>query len=80
MGEVERRMKLILFRHLWGAAGEWEDTFPRFKRTGYRGIESQMPPPEDRKRFRALLRKYGLEYIPQIFSRGKTVADHLNRS
>jgi hypothetical protein len=77
MGEVERRMNLILFRHLWGAAGKWEDIFPRFKQAGYRGIESQMPAPEDRKRFRALLREHGLEYIPQVFSRGKTVADHL---
>ena len=77
MGEVKRRMKLIVFRHLWGVIGEWEDLFPKFKRAGYQGIESQMPLPEDRKRFRALLRKHSLEFIPQVFSRGKTVADHL---
>jgi len=70
-------MKLILFRHLWGTAGKWEDLFPKYKQAGYRGIESQMPAPEDRKRFRALLATHGLEYIPQIFSRGKTVAEHL---
>ena len=70
-------MKLILFRHLWGTAGTWDDLFPKFKQAGYRGIESPMPPPEDRKRFRALLQKHGLEFIPQIFSRGQTVADHL---
>jgi hypothetical protein len=71
-------MKLILFRHLWGVAGEWEDLFPRFKRAGYRGIESPVPPTADRKRFRALLQKHGLEFIPQIFSYGKTVQDHLD--
>jgi hypothetical protein len=77
MGEVERRMKLILFRHLWGVAGEWEDTFPKFKHAGYQGIESQMPQPKDRKRFHGLLQRHRLDYIPQIFSRGKTVAEHL---
>jgi hypothetical protein len=71
-------MNLILFRHLWGAAGEWEDIFPKFKQAGYRGIEGPVPPPEDRKRFRALLKKHSLEFIPQIFSQGKSVADHLD--
>ena len=78
MGEVKRHMNLILFRHLWGAAGEWEDIFPKFKQAGYRGIEGPVPPPEDRKRFRALLKKHSLEFIPQIFSQGKSVADHLD--
>jgi sugar phosphate isomerase/epimerase len=71
-------MNLILFRHLWGATGEWEDIFPKFKQAGYRGIEGPVPPPEDRKRFRALLQKHSLEFIPQIFSQGKSVADHLD--
>jgi hypothetical protein len=71
-------MNLILFRHLWGATGEWEDIFPKFKQAGYRGIEGPVPPPEDRKRFRALLKKHSLEFIPQIFSQGKSVADHLD--
>ena len=78
MGEVKRHMNLILFRHLWGATGEWEDIFPKFKQAGYRGIEGPVPPPEDRKRFRALLKKHSLEFIPQIFSQGKSVADHLD--
>jgi hypothetical protein len=70
-------MKLILYRHLWGMAGEWEDVFPKFKQAGYRGVESPMPQPEDRKRFRALLQRHRLEFIPQIFSHGKTVSEHL---
>ena len=77
MGEIKGRMDLILFRHLWGVTGKWEDLFPRFRATGYRGIESEVPPPEDRKRFRAQLRQHGLEFIPQIFSRGQTVEEHL---
>ena len=78
MGEVKRHMNLILFRHLWGATGEWEAIFPKSKQAGYRGIEGPVPPPEDRKRFRALLKKHSLEFIPQIFSQGKTVGDHLD--
>ena len=70
-------MNLILFRHLWGVTGRWEDLFPRFKAAGYRGIESPVPPREDRTRFRALLRRHGLEFIPQIFSHGNTVEEHL---
>jgi hypothetical protein len=70
-------MHLLIFRHLWGVAGEWGDLFPRFRRAGYRGIEAAMPAPEDRKRFRSLLQKHRLEFIPQIFSCGQTVKDHL---
>jgi hypothetical protein len=70
-------MDLRIYRHLWGIAGEWEDTFPRFKQAGYRGIEGPVPPPEDRTRFRTLLQKHRLDFIPQVFSHGKTVADHL---
>jgi hypothetical protein len=77
MGEIEMHMNLILFRHLWGVAGEWETAFSKFRRAGYRGIESAIPQSADRKRFRALLQKHDLEFLPQVFSRGKTVADHL---
>lgn len=70
-------MKLILFRHLWGVDGAWEQVFPQFKRTGYRGIESKLPLPADRKRFRALLAKHGFDYIPQIFTQGRNAAEHI---
>jgi len=70
-------MNLILFRHLWGVTGQWEEVFPKFKAAGYRGIESPVPPREERTRFRALLRRHGLEFIPQIFSHGQAVEEHL---
>jgi sugar phosphate isomerase/epimerase len=70
-------MKLMLFRHLWGAVGEWENLFPKFKQAGYRGVESALPSPKDRKRFCSLLDRHGLEFIPQVFTRGRTVEDHL---
>ena len=70
-------MKLLLFRHLWGTSGHWEDLFPKFRQAGYGGIEGPVPPPAERKRFRALLRRHELEFIPQVFSRGQSVAEHL---
>ena len=77
MSEVSNHMKLTIFRHLWGVAGEWEDLFPRIKLSGYHGIESALPSPNDRNRLRSLLRKHGLEFIAQVFSQGKTVTEHL---
>jgi sugar phosphate isomerase/epimerase len=70
-------MKLIVFRHLWGVDGAWEQVFPQFKEAGYRGIESALPPAARRKRFRALLARYRFDYIPQIFTQGGTVAEHI---
>jgi len=71
-------MKLLLFRHLWGVVGEWESSFPRFKSAGYQGIESALPPSSERKRFRRLLDQHGFDYVAQIFSEGRTVADHID--
>ena len=70
-------MKLVIFRHLWGVTGQWEELFPRFKQAGYSGIEAAIPPAADRQRFRALLQQHRLEYIPQVFSTGQSVAEHL---
>jgi len=70
-------MNLILYRHLWGVAGDWETLFPAFRAAGYRGIEAAMPPRPTHQRFRQLLSRHALEYIPQIFSQGLTVAEHL---
>ncbi len=70
-------MKLLLVRHLWGVDEAWEQVFPQFREAGYGAIESAVPAPADRKRFRALLNAHGFEYIPQIFTRGGTPAEHL---
>jgi hypothetical protein len=70
-------MNLMLFRHLWGVFGQWEDVFPVFKAAGYHGIESRMPEPKDSQRFLSLLETYGFEFIPQIFSQGETVEAHV---
>ena len=70
-------MRLLLIRHLWGVVGPWEEVFPKFKQLGYHGIESPVPPPADRGRFRRLLDAHGFEYIAQVFTAGKGVAEHL---
>lgn len=70
-------MQLLLIRHLWGVEGEWEQLFPKFKRLGYSGVEAAIPPVEDRTRFRNLLDAHGLDYIPQIFTTGSSVAGHV---
>ena len=70
-------MKLCLFRHLWGVDGSWETVFPKIKVFGYHGIETSVPAPADRDRFRQLLDQFGFDYIPQIFTTGATVAEHV---
>ena len=70
-------MNLTLFRHLWGVTVAWESAFPQFKETGYRGVESRIPETSQRKRFRKLLEAHGFDYIPQIFSQGASVDEHL---
>jgi sugar phosphate isomerase/epimerase len=70
-------MNLIIFRHLWGTVGEWEELLPKFKQAGYHGIESRLPAPADRPRFLRLLKAHRLEYLPQVFSEGGTVEEHL---
>jgi sugar phosphate isomerase/epimerase len=70
-------VELKLFRHLWGVDEAWETTFPKFKAAGYAGIESGLPAPADEARFRALLTKYDLSFIAQIFTAGDDLAAHV---
>jgi sugar phosphate isomerase/epimerase len=70
-------MRLLLFRHLWGVSGSWEEVFPKFKAAGYHGIETSVPPPEDCERLQRLLSQHGLELILQVFTSGETVDAHL---
>lgn len=71
-------MHLMLFRHLWGVDGAWEDVFPKIRDAGYAGIEAVLPEPQDRERFRALLDRHGFEYIPQIFTGGDSIEAHVD--
>jgi hypothetical protein len=70
-------MKLMLFRHLWGVTMPWDDAFTLFKRKGYQGIECRLQVPQRRGEFRDLLDSHNLEYIPHIYTEGKSVRDHI---
>lgn len=70
-------MRLLLMRHLWGVNGVWEELFPKFKQLGYHGVEAAVPPAADRIRLRELLDMHGLDYIPQIFTAGASVSEHI---
>jgi hypothetical protein len=70
-------MRLQLIRHLWGVSGQWEDLFPKFRELGFVGIEAPLPPASQRRRLRRLLTQHRLEYIPQIFTTGNSVAEHV---
>jgi len=70
-------LKLLLFRHLWGVDETWELVFPKIQNEGYHGIEAPLPNPEQRGRFKDLLKQFGFSFIPQIFTSGKTVDAHI---
>jgi sugar phosphate isomerase/epimerase len=73
-------MKLIPTRHLWGITETWEAAFPRFVANGYAAIEIpvQWMTPADGERLRRLSAAHGLAIIPQLFTEGATVAEHVN--
>ena len=71
-------MQLQLVRHLWGMGGAHEQLFPRIKAQGYGAIETGLPETGQESRFQALLREHGLGYIPQIFTSGDSVGEHLD--
>lgn len=71
-------MKLLPIRHLWGVNDAWETALPRFAALGYAGIETPIPGPDQAARFRDLLAKHNLRFVPMAFTGGgPTVADHL---
>ena len=72
-------MKLIPTRHLWGVNEPWESAFPRFSAGGYRAIEIpvQWLSNEDGTRLRQLCLTHGLSIVPQLFTEGATVDQHL---
>jgi sugar phosphate isomerase/epimerase len=70
-------MELKTIRHLWGVDERWEDAFPKFKAKGYAGIESPLPDETRLSSFQSLLRDFDFLYIPQIFTRGQTVEEHI---
>jgi sugar phosphate isomerase/epimerase len=65
-------MELVLLKSLWGMDGPREDSLRRIAESGYQGVEAPLPPKEERKAFKGLLRELGLSYIPLIFTAAPT--------
>ena len=71
-------MELKTYRHLWGVTEPHELFFPLVRQQGYAGVEALLPEPGSAETaFRTLLEEHELEYIPQILTAGRTVAEHI---
>jgi len=72
-------MKLVPTRHLWGVTDAWESALPRFAANGYAAIEIpiQWLTEADSVRLRQLCFAHGLAIVPQLFTEGLTVEEHL---
>jgi hypothetical protein len=71
-------MQLLLFRQNWGLPeASWEQKLAKIRQGGFAGIETGALLPPDYPYFRELLGKYQLRFIPQIFTSGFGVKEHL---
>lgn len=68
-------MQLLRFRSLWGIEESLESVLPKIKQLGYVGVECPLPNEADT--FHELLQRNDLQYIPLIFTSGKSVDEHL---
>ncbi|CAI6084942.1 sugar phosphate isomerase/epimerase family protein [Cohnella sp. JJ-181] len=68
-------MELQLFKALWGMEGDYEQQLGRAAEAGYTGIEAAPPAPEQADAFEALLQRYGLAFIAQVFTGSDHAAD-----
>jgi sugar phosphate isomerase/epimerase len=71
-------MKLLVFRHNWGLTeSSWAEKLQKIKNADYVGMETGALKAVEYDRFRELLAKFNLLFIPQIFTSGATVAEHV---
>ena len=71
-------MELLIFRHNWGLPeASWEQKLATIQQGGFAGVETGELLPADYSRFQDLLLKHKLRFIPQIFTAGTTVGEHL---
>lgn len=63
-------MELKMFKALWGLEGTLEEQFARASAAGYAGIEGAPPGADQREQFMALLERYRMGYIAQVFTGG----------
>jgi sugar phosphate isomerase/epimerase len=63
-------MKLKIYKSLWGMTDPIEGQFRKIAKAEYDGIESACEEIGDSGKFRDLLNKYALDYIPLIYTEG----------
>ncbi len=63
-------MQLQLIRHLWGVTESWSTAFPKFKATGYTGIEAAILWSNDAQKaeLRRLVTEHGFDLVIQVFT------------
>ena len=73
-------MRLVLTRNLWGLEDRpdrYADALAGVAAAGYDAVACPVQSIPDSGRFGAALAESGLEFIPQVFSSGRTAGDHL---
>ena len=69
----------MLARHLWGVTKSYATAFAEFKKQGYKAIEAGLVfLQEPQEIFFKCLDEFNLQWIPMVFTQGKSVADHIN--
>jgi sugar phosphate isomerase/epimerase len=63
-------MELKQFKALWGMEGTYAEQLARASEAGYAGVEAPAPAAAQAEEFAALLDKYRLGYIAQVFADG----------
>lgn len=74
-------MRLVLTRNLWGLEDrpeQYADALAGVAAAGYDAVACPVQALPDAARFAEALAESGLEYVPQIFTAGRTVAEHVD--
>ncbi len=71
-------MKLLPVRHLWGVTEPYRTAFKKFHEQGYEAIEvSLLYSAEPKEKLISLIKELTMQWIPMIFTHGKTVAEQV---
>jgi hypothetical protein len=72
-------MKLKIYKSLWGMTGSLDEQFARIAAADYDGIECAVEEIANADKFKAMLRKYSLDYIPLIYTEGVNHLENFRR-
>lgn len=72
-------MQLKVYKSLWGMSGPIEEQFQNIRQAGYDGIESAAQDIAEPKKFEALLKDFGFDYIALVYTEEADHAEELRR-